>query len=483
MSEAERALLSRYVSNLDGDIYAIYNLPEEVVAVVFAYVSRSPKSFRANLAQLLKEDSILTNADHYSLTTSNASARAAAFHERWVIGYGHSSVAEHSVAHLGMERISRLASAQLELANPFLSFTEYSQRYQKPKRGHYVVPTGLSPALCVEYKATMEALYDSYEELYLGLYKYLDQSEPQIPNENEKQRQVRLEKKAFEDARYALPLATFTSLGLTGNARALRDCIAWLAAADEAEVRQMAAAMEAEVQKVLPTLLRHSQPSVYQKSWQAQLTAAFQRQPEPNDAADRPAVQLLRYSGQGELDPQRAAIDILAAAICASDVCGDSEAVVAAALEGLGPHDTLPEAFCWINYDALLYVSEANWHQLLRHCRGMRFQASPPQISNGYTVPPTLLAAGLEGILAKAISHSEALYKRLYNEVPSTAGYAVINAHRRRVRTLVDLRQLYHLVNLRLSNEAQWDIRQTVSQLYQRVCEVHPRLCQQAYRR
>lgn len=38
--------LSRYVSDTEGDVYAITGLPEEILAVVFAYVSRSPKLAR-----------------------------------------------------------------------------------------------------------------------------------------------------------------------------------------------------------------------------------------------------------------------------------------------------------------------------------------------------------------------------------------------------------------------------------------------------
>lgn len=51
----QRELLARFVSNLDENVYAIYNLPEEVVAVIFAYVSRSPRSFRENLLRLMED--------------------------------------------------------------------------------------------------------------------------------------------------------------------------------------------------------------------------------------------------------------------------------------------------------------------------------------------------------------------------------------------------------------------------------------------
>src|SRR5438034_1781776 len=45
-SPEERAALSPYVTNLDGPIFALVNLPEVVRGALFARYSRSPKSLR-----------------------------------------------------------------------------------------------------------------------------------------------------------------------------------------------------------------------------------------------------------------------------------------------------------------------------------------------------------------------------------------------------------------------------------------------------
>src|SRR2546428_12814404 len=42
----ERAALAPYVSNLDGPVFALVNLPEVVKGALFARYSRSPKSLR-----------------------------------------------------------------------------------------------------------------------------------------------------------------------------------------------------------------------------------------------------------------------------------------------------------------------------------------------------------------------------------------------------------------------------------------------------
>jgi thymidylate synthase ThyX len=86
-------------------------LSPETIAVAFAKTSRSPESFRQIAAGLSDEQS-------------------AQFHEKWVVGYGHASVAEHAVLHLAIENVSRLAVECIE-SNRLASYTEKSTRYQK----------------------------------------------------------------------------------------------------------------------------------------------------------------------------------------------------------------------------------------------------------------------------------------------------------------------------------------------------------------
>src|SRR6185436_12093828 len=87
------------------------DLSPETIAVAFAKTSRSPESFRVIADELSDE-------------------KSAQFHEKWVVGYGHSSVAEHAVLHIAFENVSRLAVESIE-SNRLASYTEKSTRYQK----------------------------------------------------------------------------------------------------------------------------------------------------------------------------------------------------------------------------------------------------------------------------------------------------------------------------------------------------------------
>ena len=98
-------------------------LSEEQLAVVFAMTSRRPEPFD-EIARMVTEE------------------KAADFHERWVLNYGHSSVAEHAVLHIAVENLSRLACDTLE-DNRLASYTEKSSRFQIYERGYYHISAEL----------------------------------------------------------------------------------------------------------------------------------------------------------------------------------------------------------------------------------------------------------------------------------------------------------------------------------------------------
>ena len=114
MTEPIEKEVRRRVYPLDA-----HELTEEQIAVAFAMTSRRPEPFDEIAEQVSQE-------------------KAADFHERWVVGYGHASVAEHAVLHLAVEDISRLACDTLE-DNRLASYTEKSSRYQLIPSGYFSI--------------------------------------------------------------------------------------------------------------------------------------------------------------------------------------------------------------------------------------------------------------------------------------------------------------------------------------------------------
>src|SRR5205807_10092629 len=102
LSASERALLGRYLTNLDGRVFALMNLPEVVKGALFSRYSRTEKSLRRVLLDefLNEPDAGLDQPTAPQADELVASDRAEAFYQRVLVGYGDDSVAELAGAHL-----------------------------------------------------------------------------------------------------------------------------------------------------------------------------------------------------------------------------------------------------------------------------------------------------------------------------------------------------------------------------------------------
>ncbi len=476
MDQVVSELLGRYVSNTDRNVYTITNLPEEVIAVIFAYVSRSPASFRDNLVHLLTDQELAQVAPASEESVSRrrverASEQARKFHEKWVVGYGHSSVAEHGVVHIGIERISRLASAALELANPFLSFTEYSQRYQRPARDRFVLPAELDrwPVQRETLEGLQNLTFDAYERIEEGLFGHLAETNPPKADEGDDAYRRRIGRLGFEDARYVLTLAVETNLGMTANGRALRDGLVRLMGDAHLEVKALADAIEQEAASVLPTLLRHITPPAPRPLPGKQ----------PAGGVLIPAVQLLTFTGDHDPEPLETALSLLLGGRALSVGRQASELGMEAyreSFQAAGDFDLIPEETHQVQYRFRLQISEAAWHQLLRHVRRITFVPAPPSVLGGVVVPPTIRQAGLEPLFRATVRAAEKAHAEIAKVSPEAAHYAVTNAHRRLIEATVSLGEMAHLLRVRGADNAQWEIRDLVTEMAGEVNRVHPGL-------
>ena len=140
----------------------------------------------------------------------------------------------------------------------------------------------------------------------------------------------------------------------------------------------------------------------------------------------------------------------------------------------LDKYDNPAQTFNLINYEAEFIISEACWHQLLRH-RKVNWIFGEPSIYNGITIPPRIEEAGVVELLLEATKKSEDLFEKLMNEgLRTVAPYVVTNAHNRRVVGKFNLWELFHLVNLRTSEAAQWDIKDVTLDLLEKIRKYHP---------
>ena len=471
----------KYCSNIDKNVYSIKNLPEEVIAVIFAYVSRSPRGFRENILKVLEEDDF-------------GEGRASKFHDKWVLNYGHSSVAELATLHLGIEKVSRLFSAELELSNEFLSFCEYSQRYQQPKRGDYYIPSELDrdPVMKDRYNQFQNYIFDCYEKINVELFdKLQNEIFPKDTNADPKAHLEYLKKKAFEDSRYVLTLATYTNLGMTGNARAFEDSLSKLLSSSYQEVRDVAEQMKKEATNSCPTLVKYAKENPYHVSLEKLNGEGLMLH---SYGRGKDVVKIIDYTGFGHEDPHKYAIDKMFFQFFRKHYSSFSGGFGTVSQEAkyefikritqeLGVYDMPSDIFKLVDYEVDFLISEACWHQFLRH-RQINWYYGSPTCNLGITVPPSMITDYMNGTsiyLEEPSNKSKDFRSELLNSgFNQSANYVVLNAHRRSVGAKFTLWELYHLINLRMSEHAQWDIKNVVTELADKLLEIHPLLIEPA---
>ena len=92
----ERRRLAPYVTDLDGPVFALVNLPEATKGAAFARYSRSPKGLR----RLLLDEFLNDDGAAGTAAPEAGQARAGALYERVLAEYGDDSVAPVSYTHL-----------------------------------------------------------------------------------------------------------------------------------------------------------------------------------------------------------------------------------------------------------------------------------------------------------------------------------------------------------------------------------------------
>ena len=422
--------------------------------------SRSPEPFD-EIAQRVSEES------------------AASFNERWVVGYGHASVAEHAVLHLAVENISRLACDALE-DNRLASYTEKSSRYQVIDPDSFHVPAELdqNPALHAQYVAACRNLFNVYHQLLAGLSEYLRDTMPRRDSERDSAYNLRLRRLATDAGRAILPAATLTNVGVTANARTLEHAITKLMSSALAEERDIGIELREQGRSITPTLVKYADHNPY--------FAGIRRSPDDGEPG---CAQSHSETSVALLDYDRDALPKLAAALLfrhggsythtlaqANAMSPDGQlALIHDAVRNIGPHDPPPREFELVGYTFEFTFDYGALREFRRH-RMQTYLSQPLTVANGHAVPPLIADAGLQSAFDQAIHSSEAAFHATRGQSPTLAQYLVTHAHRQRVLSRLSLRECYHLFKLRASLQAHESIRQPIIEAMRLAVDVQPEL-------
>ncbi len=339
-----------------------------------------------------------------------------------VFKYGHGSIAEHAVFNFDILGISRLAVEALQSFR-LASFTEKSQRYIRIGQDWHL------PGELSGHQPVLTDLFRCYRQL-LSMLRESGQS----PTE------------AREDARYILPLAVTSQMGMTVNARELEHMIRRLKAHPLAEVRKLSEALYEAVLPAAPSLMIFTEPT--------EMDSIAHLQPRPGPKTENDAVLL-------ECDTDSRVGEWL------KELFGDAD--FDRVYSHLGIHDALPRFWELFRADFMLSISATAYAQLKRHRMSTQLvTAYDPSL--GLTIPPAVVRAGGEELFTAAAERA--------GEAAAGQGragqYLLTNAHRRQVRLCMNGRELNHFSRLREDAHAQWDIRDLASSMVGMVREKAP---------
>ena len=190
------------VARNQTEVFAVHGADPEVLAFAMAKYSRSALSMRESLTEI-------------------SSQRAEQFLNTFYFQYGHRSIADLAHIAFAVERLSLLAAIVL-VDEQRWDGQERSTRYQNFLKSGWYLPDFASDAAAADlFKQTTENLFAVYQRTTAAVLAVLRQRIPCPETLKPEAYERTLKARAFDVARYLLPLATNTSLGQIVTARTL----------------------------------------------------------------------------------------------------------------------------------------------------------------------------------------------------------------------------------------------------------------------
>lgn len=489
------------------DVYAIHGAEPEVLAYAMAKYSRSALSLRESLAEI-------------------STQRAEQFLNTFYFQYGHRSIADLAHVPMAIERLSLLAAIAL-VDETRWDGQERSTRYQDFMRSGWYTPA-LSEGVRAEYDRAIETLFAAYEKLSQGMTEALKRAVPRPESMKPESYARTLKARAFDVARYLLPLATNTSLGQITNARTLESQISRLLSNSFAEIRalgtrlrdaakepawnllrdrleEMAGEGRVDPQatpelltelmpevRTAPTLVKYAEPNAYVQQSCTDLDQAARELMGDAPIYPAPLVDLLDDDEDLEVEIATSLLyphchysyrQIRGAVAALTEARRDE--LIELGVRHRGRHDELLRGFKsgdGFRFDILMDIGGFRDMHRHRRCVQLIQQFSPV---HGYEEPvcpgqPTLAEAGLDGLYRDAMSAAYAAYERVRTcgepEAAESAQYLLPLGTRCRSMFKMDFAEALYISELRSGVAGHYSYRLVAWAMFKAVERRHPSL-------
>jgi len=504
-----------------SEVFAVHGADPEILAFAMAKYSRSSLSMRESLTEI-------------------SAQRAEQFLNTFYFQYGHRSIADLAHIAFAVERLSLLAAIVL-VDEARWDGQERSTRYQNfLESGWYFPGFGEDSASAKVYSQTIENLFGTYQRVSASVLDLLRGRVARPDSLKPEAYERTLRARAFDVARYLLPLATNTSLGQIVSARTLETQVSRLLSSPTAEVRLLgeklreaaigpawnlnaraaqafidklsavgdacgslaaeAAALFTREIRTAPTLVKYAQPNPYLMESQAELAPAAAEILKNLPVAPAPLVDLVEHTESLEVElaatllysvshhPYRQIRDLVA-----SFPAARVNEIIELGLNHRGRHDELLRAFhagAALRFD--LRMDIGGFRDMHRHRRCTQIiQGFTSQ--HGYETPgPGDLPAGPEndfdilaasGVLADYRSAIESAHHAAAEiaagsapEAAQSAQYLLPLATRIRSLFKMDFAEAQYITELRSGPAGHFSYRRVAWEMFLALRRQHPAL-------
>jgi thymidylate synthase ThyX len=485
-TEAERARLAPYVTNLDRPVFALRNLPETVKGALFARYSRSGKTLRRLFLDEFADQVEAGEVGDIGM------ARATALYQRVFDEYGDDSVAQLGGAHVACEQASNLLTKVLEWGR-LAAYLEQSTRYvsyaDRPggRWRYHVDPDVDASDLGPDYRRVVDGLFATYAELLPALTEHLTRVVPHEPGSSEAAWRRAVKARALDGLRGLLPAATTSNLGIFASGQAYEALLLRLRAHPLPEARSCAELLLAELRQVIPAFLVRVDRDDRGVAWSRYLAETADETAKVVESVlgaaataeePGPSVRLTEFDAAAE--------DKVLTAIAYPHL-GVGEAEVAARVARMEAEDRARLLAAYVGerrnrrhrpgraFERAVYTFDVvadygAFRDLQRH-RMCTIVWQPLTPALGYELPADVAEAGLAERFAAAMAASAGLYRELRPRFPAQAAYAVAMAHRVRFAMTMNARELLHLAELRSTPQGHPAYRRVAQAMHRLVAE------------
>ncbi|PIS05205.1 MAG: thymidylate synthase [Candidatus Buchananbacteria bacterium CG10_big_fil_rev_8_21_14_0_10_42_9] len=502
-SPEEKEVLRPFCTNLDRSIFGLRNLPEVVKGALFSRYSRTDKSLRRVLLDEFINEPEMGFSEIVGFAKSQgedqmvATQKAEEFYDRVLVGYGDDSVAELGSAHIAIENVTHVATKFMEDSRIGLDPLEKSTRYvyyDEKVNGKYKFyrPADIMQSeFAKDYEDYLNLLFETYSEWRKPMRKMIKAKFPQDPETTDRAYKSTVKAKVCDSLRPLLPVGTVTNMGFFGNGRAFEYLLLKMFASDFQEVCDIAEVMNKELNKLIPSFVKRANnergqaTQKYLRDTRAKVKELAEKFVSVTNTQNEPQVTLVDYDQDAE---NKIAADIIfankevslaKAHEIAKKLSGEEKTELLNAYSGARqnrfhrPGRAFEETFYTFEV-----VADINAFRDIHRHRMLTQERQPYTTAHGFITPPEIIEAGTVDEYKKIMSQAHDLYQKIAPQFPHSAQYLVPMGYLIRWRMKMNLREAYHLLELRSVPQGHPTYRKIAQDMYLAIKKIHPLLAE-----